>query len=103
MESEARGDFLLVLGSDLVVAQLLNQLRPGYHRRYPSRRGRRRRRRLRHGRRRRRRLLLLFTPAATPVVLGAFPDLPVIGAPEIGSIWGWNLESACHAARWVGG
>jgi hypothetical protein len=27
----------------------------------------------------------------------------VIGAPEIGSIWGWNLESACHAARWVGG
>jgi hypothetical protein len=46
-----RARYLLVLGSDLVVAELLHQLRPGYHRSHPSRRRRPRRRRLRHHRR----------------------------------------------------
>jgi hypothetical protein len=84
-----------VLGSDLVVAQLLHQLRPGYHRRYPG--SRRRRRRLRHHR----------LPAAGPPFLTVSP--PVLpdpaGSPRppdlvamasgVGSIW-W----AC-SCRWI--
>jgi hypothetical protein len=89
-----RGD-LLVLGSDLVVAQLLHQLRPGYHRRYPG--SRRRRRRLRHHR----------LPAAGPPLLTVSPPVlpdpagspsprpPDLVASGLRSIW-W----AC-SCRWI--
>ena len=88
-----RAGDLLVLGSDLVVAQLLHQLRPGYHRRYPG--SRRRRRRLRHHR----------LPAAGPPLLTVSPPIlpDPAGSPRptdlvasgLGSIW-W----AC-SCRWI--
>ena len=82
-----------MLGSDLVVAQLLHQLRPGNHRRYPG--SRRRRRRLRHHR---------LPPAGPPLLTVSPPVLPdPAGSPRppdlvvsgLGSIW-W----AC-SCRWI--
>ena len=91
---------LLVLGSDLVVAELLHQLRPGYHRSQPSHRRRPRRRRLRHHRR----LLSSASGGACPAASRPFWISEAAGSGGAGGSarfggLGW-LELDSAAPRW---